>query len=301
MDRPKPDGGGRDAGAALEPSCPVEIALADGTVLRGVEHPADGPPLLFLHDLGEDLDTWRQVAPAVRAAGFRVICLELRGHGLSDGEPDPAAIADDVTAALAEVRGAFGPAGLVVCGTAAQVALELGSEQGAPVHALISPSPSNGSDQRTPVTPTPTTHTAPVPPAGAGDPTAGTGSTPAGVCRATKAPVSGSDDPATGAGSLKAGEGGAAVCQNAGERSARCMRVVFTGAQDEPVHEYVRAIHPRLRGQNMWISTGSARRGAALLREHPHLIEQLVMFMRRHLTAHHLAWIAQQTRHRKKL
>ena len=203
---------------------PIEIALSDGTVLRGIEHPADGPPLLFVHDLGEDLDTWGSVAPAVRKAGFRVICLELRGHGLSDGEPDPSATVDDVTGALAEVQGAFGPCGLVVHGTVARAAFELGGEHGAPVHAVISPAPGSGNDDIGPVT---------------------------------------------------------------------SMRVVFTGAHDEPVHEHVRATHPKMRGQNMWISTGTALRGPALLQEHPHLVEQLVMFMRRHLTAHHLAWIAE--------
>ena len=62
---------------------------------------------------------------------------------------------------------------------------------------------------------------------------------------------------------------------------------------DELTHGYVRTIHPGLRGQNMWISTGTVLRGPALLQEHPHLVEQLVMFMRRNLTAHHLAWIAE--------
>ena len=214
---------------------PIEVALADGTVLRGIEHPADGPPLLFVHDLGEDLDAWGSVAPAVRKAGFRVICLELRGHGLSDGEPDPSATVDDVTGALAEVQGAFGPCGLVVHGTAARAAFELGGEHGAPVHAVISPAPGSGR----------------------------------------------SDDDYDGVGSVPS------------------MRVLFTGAHDEPVHEHVRATHPKMRGQNMWISTGTALRGPTLLQEHPHLVEQLVMFMRRHLTAYHLAWIAEQPANRQ--
>ncbi len=215
------------ADMALSKPYPIEIALADGTVLRGIEHPADGPPLLFVHDLGEDLDAWGSVAPDVRSAGFRVICLELRGHGLSDGEPDPSATLDDVTGALAEVQGAFGPCGLVVHGTVARAAFELGGEHGAPVHAVISPAPGTGSDG------------------------------------------------------------------NDGIGSVPSMRVLFTGAHDEPVHEHLRATHPKMRGQNMWISTGTALRGPTLLQEHPHLVEQLVMFMRRHLTAYHLAWIAE--------
>ena len=212
---------------------PIEVALADGTVLRGMEHPADGPPLLFVHDLGEDLDAWGSVAPVMRSQGFRVICLELRGHGLSDGEPDPSATVGDVTGALAEVQGAFGPCGLVVHGAVARAAFVLGREHGAPVHAVISPAPGPG---------------------GAGDDGAG---------------------------------------------QAAAMRVVFTGAHDEAVHERVRTFHPKMRGQNMWISTGSALRGPTLLQEHPHLVEQLVMFMRRHLTAYHLAWIAEQAAHRQ--
>ena len=216
---------------ALSKPFPIEVALADGTVLRGIEHPADGPPLLFVHDLDEDLDAWGSVAPAVRSEGFRVICLELRGHGLSDGEPDPSSTVNDVTGALAEVQGAFGPCGLVVHGTAAGAAFELGSEHGAPVHAVISPAPGSGT----------------------------------------------ADDSDDGIGSVPS------------------MRVLFTGAHDEPVHEHVRTSHSKMRGQNMWISTGTALRGPTLLQEHPHLVEQLVMFMRRHLTAYHLAWIAEQT------
>ena len=212
---------------------PIEVALADGTVLRGLEHPADGPPLLFVHDLGDDLDAWGPLAATVNAAGFRAIRLELRGHGLSDGEPDPSATVSDLAGALAEVNGAFGPAGLVAYGGAACSAFELGTEHGAPVHALISPTPPSSD-------------------------------------------VSG-DDPG----------------------SVAAVRVLFTGTHDEPAHDYVRTVHSCLRGQNMWISTGTVLRGPALLRENSHLVEQLVMFMRRHLTAHHLAWIAEHAPNRQ--
>ena len=217
---------------------PIEVALADGTVLRGLEHPADGPPLLFMHDLGDDLDAWGSVAATVNSAGFRVIRLELRGHGLSDGEPDPSATVRDLSGALAEVTGAFGPVGLVAYGAAARAAFVLGSSHGAPVHAVISPTPPSGDGE-------------------------------------TEGEVLHSDD------------------GDAASEAAAAMRVLFTGAHDELTHGYLRTIHPALRGQNMWISTGTVLRGPGLLREHPHLIEQLVMFMRRHLTAHHLAWIAE--------
>lgn len=228
--------GSEHPATAATPPLPIEVALVDGTVLRGIEHPADGPPLLFVHDLGDDLDAWGSVAPAVRSAGFRVICLELRGHGLSDGEPDPSATSDDLIGALAEISGAFGPCGLVAYGTVTRAAYGLGTGQHAPIHALISPTPDSGDvdDAR------------------------------------------------------------AALRSSGGTEPVPAMRVLFTGAHDEPAHDHVRRIHPGLRGQNMWISTGTVLRGPALLQEHPHLIEQLVMFMRRHLTGHHLAWIAER-------
>ncbi len=239
MEAPNPQPAGGDAAGTgmarvASPPFPIEVALADGTVLRGLEHPADGPPLVFVHDLGDDLDVWGSIASSVRSAGFRVICLELRGHGLSDGEPDPSTTMDDLTGALAEVTGAFGPVGLVAYGTVCRVAFSLGSDHGAPIHALIGPVPRSGD---------------------AGD---GFGD-----------PVDGDAD------------------------GVAAMRVLFTGAHDELTHDYMRSIHSSLRGQNMWISTGTVLRGPDLLREHSHLIEQLVMYMRRHLTAHHLAWIAE--------
>ena len=211
---------------------PIEVALSDGTVLRGLEHPADGPPLVFVHDLGDDLDAWGSLAATVNASGFRVIRLELRGHGLSDGQADPSATFGDLTGALKEITGAFGPVGLVAYGGVSRIAYRLGTGNGAPIHALISPTP------------------------GAGD-----------------------DDGDLGVPS--------------GAEAAAAMRVLFTGAHDELIHDYMRNIHSGLRGQNMWISTGTVLRGPALLREHSHLVEQLVMYMRRHLTAHHLAWIAE--------
>ena len=230
MGTPQPQPTADDTRVA-SPPYPIEIALADGTVLRGIEHPADGPPLLFVHDLGDDLDAWGSLASVVRSDGFRVIRLELRGHGLSDGEPDPSATVSDLKGALAEVTGAFGPVGLVAYGAAARASFELGTGHGAPVHAVISPSP--------------------------GDADAG------------------------------GGEGVAA------------MRVLFTGAHDELTHDYVRTVHSSLRGQNMWISTGTVLRGPAMMQEHPHLVEQMVTFMRRNLTGYHLAWIAEQAAERQ--
>ena len=359
---------------------PIEVALADGTVLRGLEHPADGPPLLFMHDLGDDLDAWGSVAAQVNSAGFRVIRLELRGHGLSDGEPDPPATMDDLTGALAEVTGAFGPAGLVAYGAVTRAAFSLGTGHGAPVHALISPTPPSGDGDADGGI----LHRGDDDADGGilhrgdddadggilhrgdddadggilhrgdddadggilhrgdddadggilhrgdddadggilhrGDDDAdggilhrGDDDADGGILHRGDDDVDGGilhrgDDDADGGilhrgdddadgGILHRGDddadGGILHRGDDDAEAVAAMRVLFTGAHDELTHGYVHTIHSGLRGQNMWISTGTVLRGPTLLREHPHLVEQLVMFMRRHLTAHHLAWIAE--------
>lgn len=50
--------------------------------------PADGEPLLLLHSLGTDMRVWDPQAQAL-AARFRVVRLDLRGHGLSDVPEGP--------------------------------------------------------------------------------------------------------------------------------------------------------------------------------------------------------------------
>lgn len=64
--------------------------------------PADGPPLLLLHALGEDRTSWRAVAAGLAADGWRTLALDLRGHGES-GHPGAYAyesMRDDVLALL---------------------------------------------------------------------------------------------------------------------------------------------------------------------------------------------------------
>jgi pimeloyl-ACP methyl ester carboxylesterase len=70
------------------------------------EGPADGPPLLLLHALGEDRGSWRAVAAALAADGWRTLALDLRGHGDS-GHPGTytfESMRDDVLALLDVLR-----------------------------------------------------------------------------------------------------------------------------------------------------------------------------------------------------
>lgn len=69
--------------------------------------PGDGPPVLLLHGWPYDIHSFVDVAPALAAAGYRVIIPHLRGHGttrfLSDGtmrNAQQAAVALDIIALM---------------------------------------------------------------------------------------------------------------------------------------------------------------------------------------------------------
>ena len=120
---------------------PVAIRLPDGLILRGHEWSQDGPAVLFVHDLGDDLDAWGSLTAGVAAHGFRVISVDLRGHGLSDGESDPEALRDDMVAMLGEITASFGPVGLVAYGSVTEALLFLDGTCGAPVQVMVGPLP----------------------------------------------------------------------------------------------------------------------------------------------------------------
>ena len=203
---------------------PVAIRLSNDLTLRGHEWSIDGPPVVFVHDLGDDLDTWGQVTSRVAHSGFRVISLELRGHGLSDGEPDPSTVLEDVRLLLDEIVPSFGPVGLVSYGSASEALLSLDDGNGAPVQVIVSP-------QRL---------------------------EPNGIDWAT---------------------------------SKRAMRLIVGGSLDEHAHEYLKAIYPKMLGEKLWVSVATTEHGPALLNDQPNALEQMTIFLRRYLTAYHLAWI----------
>lgn len=119
----------------------VAVRLRDGLILRGHEWSRDGPPVVFVHDFGDDLDTWGPLTGRVAEHGFRVISLELRGHGLSDGEPDGESVLEDMVRMLAEVGASFGPVALVTYGSVTDALLFMDDQCGAPVQVMVSPLP----------------------------------------------------------------------------------------------------------------------------------------------------------------
>ena len=79
------------------------INLAGRRLYYTLEGPEDGPVVCFTHSLASDGGMWAEQVPPLLAEGYRVLRLDMRGHGGSDAVAGPysmAQLADDVAAAL---------------------------------------------------------------------------------------------------------------------------------------------------------------------------------------------------------
>ena len=82
-----------------------------GDVKLRVRFGGDGPPLLLIHGHPRTSATWHRIAPRLAAAGFTVVCPDLRGYGRSskprirDDHRQQAkrAAADDLAALMAQL------------------------------------------------------------------------------------------------------------------------------------------------------------------------------------------------------
>lgn len=66
----------------------------------------DGPLVVLLHGFPEFWWAWRHQMPALADAGFRVVAMDLRGHGGSDKTPqgyDPGTLVADITGVIRSV------------------------------------------------------------------------------------------------------------------------------------------------------------------------------------------------------
>jgi haloacetate dehalogenase len=59
-----------------------------GDVALCVRHGGSGPPVLLVHGHPRTHATWHRVAPRLAAAGFTVVCPDVRGYGRSTVPPD---------------------------------------------------------------------------------------------------------------------------------------------------------------------------------------------------------------------
>ena len=117
----------------------VEVTLESGLTMRGYEWPARGAPVVLLHDYDHDLDAWQEIDRELAQKSFRVINLELRGHGFSDGEPDRDLLFSDAEELLKELGTVWGPLGLCTYGRVSASLCSLGGTFLPKVHIAISP------------------------------------------------------------------------------------------------------------------------------------------------------------------
>ncbi|HYM33514.1 MAG TPA: alpha/beta fold hydrolase [Candidatus Cybelea sp.] len=79
------------------------LTLAGRRVYYDLTGPEKGATVCFTHSLNSDGGMWSEQLPALLAAGYRTLRLDMRGHGGSDpaaGDYTMDALADDVAAAL---------------------------------------------------------------------------------------------------------------------------------------------------------------------------------------------------------
>ena len=84
----------------------LQLTGADGIAIHALEWSEDGVPMILAHGFGNEAHLWDDWAPDV-APYYRVIALDMRGHGDSGWDPerryDANAMADDLEAVTAEL------------------------------------------------------------------------------------------------------------------------------------------------------------------------------------------------------
>lgn len=82
----------------------LRVSGAHGLTLHALEWSREGTCLLFLHGFGNDCHVWDETAPLL-APHYRVLALDLRGHGESERDPqrryEHEILAEDVESLLA--------------------------------------------------------------------------------------------------------------------------------------------------------------------------------------------------------
>jgi 3-oxoadipate enol-lactonase len=79
------------------------LSLAGRRLYYDLVGPADGPVVCITHSLASDGGSWAEQVPALLQAGFRVLRLDMRGHGGSDpvaGDYTMSQLAGDVATVL---------------------------------------------------------------------------------------------------------------------------------------------------------------------------------------------------------
>ncbi|HEU5265247.1 MAG TPA: alpha/beta fold hydrolase, partial [Jatrophihabitans sp.] len=100
--------------------------------------PPDGPPVVLLHGLASDSDTWDRALGALAGHGLRVLAVDLLGHGRSD-KPVSGYRLDDFADSLAAVLDAMDLPAATLCGHSlgGAIAVHFGARHPGRVQRLV--------------------------------------------------------------------------------------------------------------------------------------------------------------------
>ena len=93
---------------------------------------------MLLHGFGDNSSVWGHLAPQIMSR-FRVVAIDLRGHGNSDWDPQTHYNTETLTADLADVIGSFGFERTILIGHSwgAAIASRFAAAQPATVAGLV--------------------------------------------------------------------------------------------------------------------------------------------------------------------
>ena len=114
------------------------IAVCDKLSVHAVEWSRRGLPCVLLHGLGDNASVWSHLAPRLMNR-FRIVAVDLRGHGNSDWDPQARYDAATFTADLAKAIAAFGFERTILIGHSwgAETAIRFAAANPAKVEALV--------------------------------------------------------------------------------------------------------------------------------------------------------------------
>jgi uncharacterized protein len=121
----------------------VTFPSADGsTTLQGTVYGQGTKAVILapMYNVGQP--AWQSFATAVAAQGYRVLTFDYRGVGESEGTRNPATASDDLTGAVAYIKGnAFEPIVLIGAGLGGSAAIRVAAQDSSIVGAAIISAP----------------------------------------------------------------------------------------------------------------------------------------------------------------
>jgi pimeloyl-ACP methyl ester carboxylesterase len=116
----------------------IAVGENENLSIQALEWSRRGPPCVLLHGFGDNASVWSHLAPRIMTR-FRVVAIDLRGHGNSDWDPQARYDSQTFTADLTKVVAALGFERTILIGHSwgAETAIRFAAANPAMVAALV--------------------------------------------------------------------------------------------------------------------------------------------------------------------